>query len=170
MLFDNCDYISQGVVGPQQNNAFEVFDTECNDKGISDWVDIATTFRATADAFVKAFTEYIGSSVSDPYEGATNIPCNNTLCSPGPVVPTGLPEPNKFTPAGYNDFYNLVYDMRAKWTALMDHLDDVLMNPTTVVFNQAYYDDYLTAWRLVICDVKKLMKIIDNDDFPDYIP
>lgn len=169
MLFDFCDYVISGSIGIDQNNAFEVFDTVCNGKGVSDWIDIAGTCRETRSAFLKAVSEYIVGKV-DGNGGATSIPCNNALCSPGPIIDTGLPEPNKFLPLIYNDFYNLNQDMILKWDALMDHLEDVQTNPTTVVFNQAFYDDYLTAWKALICQFRKLMKILDNDTFADYIP
>lgn len=162
MLFDYCNYVDKAI-GPNTYPSWEVFNpatsVECGGPGGWDWADFATDFRQTADAFLAAIFNYINTT--------TSIPCNNALCSVGPISIVTL-TPRVYSPAAFNDFYQLLQVFRNKTDDLYTHLDDVLMNPTTVVFNQAYYDDMLTAFNNVICGFKTLMKIHDNDNFLNY--
>ena len=170
MLFDIEDYCLCGYMGTGANPAWEVFDMECPGYNFCDLTDVATTFRATSDAFARSLEEYIGVAgavLGDDAYGVTNLPCNNAVCSPGPIVDTGLEPPNNFTPAGFNNFANLYVDHRAKVTALLDHLILIQGDPT-IQFNQAFYDDMITAFNLMMCGFKDLMKILDDDDFINY--
>ena len=173
MLFDIEDYCPR-YIGPGTYPAWEVFEpfnTTCTPPYGWDYADLTTLFRANSDAFIAILRRYIGNDgavLGDIDYGVTNLPCNNAVCSPGPIIDTGLDEPNRFTPAVFNNFYNLYYDHRAKVDALFTHLEDVATNPTTVVFNQAFYDDMITAFNLMVCGFKDLMKILDDDDFVNY--
>ena len=151
MLFDICDYTLSGIIGPTAYPAWEVFDVgqnvTCGSGPSWDWADIATVARATGDALLVA--------VADWYNATMSVPCASTLCTPSPAT----------------EFAQFLADritMRDKFVDLTDHLDDVASNPTTVVFNQAYYDDYLTAYDTLICSFKSLCKVVDNDDFLNY--
>ena len=170
MLFDIEDYCLCGYIGTGANPAWEVFDMDCPGYNFCDLTDAAGTFRAAGDAFANSIVDYIGLAgavFGDPDYGVTNLPCNNAACSPGPIVDTGLDEPNRFTPAGFNNFYNLYFDHRAKVDALLDHLIDIQGDPT-IQFNQAFYDDMIIAFNLMMCGFKDLMKILDDDDFVNY--
>lgn len=170
MLFDIEDYCLCGYIGTGANPAWEVFDMDCPEYNFCDFVDAATTFRATGDAFRNSLLNYIGVTgavLGDSNYGVTNLPCNNAVCSPGPIVDTGLAVPNKYTPATFNTFYNLYFDHRTKVNALLDHLIDIQGDPT-IQFNQAFYDDMITAFNLMACGFKNLMKILDDDDFVNY--
>lgn len=172
MLFDTCDYVFNGAVGIKSFPAWEVFSPDqyvaCGGEPDPpydltwDWYNQFSTGRETSTALVKAMGDYI--------DAATTNPCNNVSCSAGPIVDTGLPYPNQALPLIFNDWLNLEYEWRIKFNALENHLTDVQTNPTTVVFNQAYYDDCMTAWNAVMCGMRTLFKIVDNNDFPLYTP
>jgi uncharacterized protein (TIGR02145 family) len=128
-FFDLLDYYTDKVIGNQYEQ-IPICDVT--------WSDMATTSRATSDAYFKALNEW--------YE------CGTTCLEDGECKDAILAK-----------WVQVMDDRDAYINARTDFWEMMGEECSTDgVFNKTIYDDYITAQQTLLCDIEELMFLVDD--------
>ena len=128
-FFDLVDYYTDKVIGNQYEQ-IPICDVT--------WSDMATTSRATSDAYFKALNEW--------YE------CGTTCLEDGECKDAILAK-----------WAQVMDDRTAYINARTDFWEMMGEECSTDgVFNKTIYDDYITSQQTLLCDIEELMYLVDD--------
>jgi hypothetical protein len=128
-FFDLEDYYGSRIIGNQYEE-IPICDVI--------WSDMATTSRATSDAYFKALNQWYLGGIICLEDGE----CKDTILAKWAVVLDDITAFNLVS----TDFWEMMGEECS----------------TEGVFNRTIYDDYITAQQTLLCDIEELMYLVDD--------
>jgi hypothetical protein len=128
-LFDLADYYGSKIIGNQYEE-IPICDTR--------WSDMASTSRATSDAYFKALNEWYVCGTICLEDGE----CKDDILAKWVVVQNDITAFN----VASTDFWYMMGDECS----------------TDGVFDVTIYDDFISAQQTLLCDVEELTYLVDG--------
>lgn len=128
-LFDLADYYGSKIIGNQYEE-IPICDTR--------WSDMASSSRATSDAYFKALTEWYECGTTCLEDGE----CKDAILAKWAQV---LVDRSAFITAR-DDFWYMMGEECS----------------TDGVFNKTIYDDFISAQQTLLCDIEELTYLVDG--------